>query len=63
MEYKYKTLKELKDALDSRALILGETDTLTLDNDSAYLYVSISGDDDEDKDQVFEIHPNDLHKP
>ena len=61
MNVKYTTLKQLKDAIDSKELVLGEFEQLTIDNDEIYLYVQDpASTDEEDKIQVFSVKPRDL---
>ena len=55
----YTTLKELKDALDSKELVLDENEKLIIDNDSTDLYIQVS-DDEDDTIEVFSLHPADL---
>jgi len=54
MEMKFKTLKELKEALDKREIEIDPEsgDGLTLESDIAYFYV--------DDECVFRMHPSDL---
>jgi len=57
----YTTLKELKDALDSKELVLGKLDKLIIDNDSTDLYTQDPNSDDEDDTiEVFSLHPQNL---
>jgi len=61
MNVKYTTLKQLKDAIDSKELVLGEFEQLTIDNDEIYLYVQDpASTDEEDTIEVFSIKPQDL---
>jgi len=61
MNVKYTTLKELKGAIDSKELVLGEFEQLTIDNDEIYLYVQDpASTDEEDTIEVFSIKPQDL---
>lgn len=51
---KYKTLAELKAAIDEKRLVLGDDDAVTLDNDSTSLYVlSPTPEDPENHENVF----------
>ena len=54
MEMKYKTLKELKEALDNGEIEIdpGSGDGLTIESDITYFYV--------DDECVFRMHPSDL---
>jgi len=61
MKVKYTTLKQLKDAIDSKELVLGECEALTIDNDETYLYIQDpASTDEEDTIQVASIKPRDL---
>jgi len=61
MNVKYTTLKQLKDAIDSKELVLGECEALTIDNDETYLYIQDpASTDEEDTIQVASIKPRDL---
>ena len=61
MKVKYTTLKQLKDAIDSKELVLGECEALTIDNDETYLYIQDpASTDEEDTIQVASIKLRDL---
>lgn len=60
MSEKYKTLKDLKVALDSGELKLkAPRDRLVIDNDVCFLYLH-SEEDEDDATCVFRLHPADL---
>lgn len=54
MQMKYRTLKELKEALDNGEIELNQEsdEGLTLESDIAYFYI--------DDECVFRMHPSDL---
>lgn len=45
---KYKSLTDLKQAIDCGELVLEEGEVITIDNDATYLYVGKTYDKDED---------------
>ena len=54
----YKTLKQLKTAIDSGKLRLTKHDALTIDNDSTYLYLGQEAEDGgTGRECVFSCHP------
>jgi hypothetical protein len=59
MPTRYSTLKELKEAIDSGQLILGD-EKLMIDNDCITLAMKTGPDDLLDYEEVFDLHPHEV---